>query len=563
MLDEGKNEERTLAEWYAQLPSGGKVDTAFAGYPISKIQIRTLPVFLSEDVFSWAVNRTHFTTRRYVVQRELLFGVGDNYDPDLALETERILRATGLFSDVWIIPVVERDPETGVDSLLVEVTTQDRYSLYLSLAYRTGGGLDEFEFQIGEDNFLGWGDLLNVGYFDTPVEQRYRLAYSKRRLVEYWQIAFRGEHQQDDIFKRNGNLILAEVERPLYARKAKWAFRAFYNSRKESEFRLIGDEIRLAGKDYDDPSNSDLPPSQQFRWASRVDLQEYGATYLRSWGYNEKFNASLGFQVTEEDYRPLEELNPVQAGYFRGNVVPQDRLRKELLLGAEFETLRFSTDKNLNIFGITEDVTLGWRIGFGWAISEEEFGSDSTYARPRLEWASNFRFGGRSYLQTQFLASKELAAAGAVDNFYYLNLKTFLRPWGESLLTAGGRLVLRDETDPNDLSSLGGDTGLRGYLVDAFIGPDMIRLNAEWRTPPLKVWFVYVAGAVFVDAGHVGDRLWHDDLRVGAGLGLRIGLPQFTASLMYADFAYAFNQPDNQGDLKPLDRFYFSDDPPF
>jgi hemolysin activation/secretion protein len=97
-----------------------------------------------------------------------------------------------------------------------------------------------------------------------------------------------------------------------------------------------------------------------------------------------------------------------------------------------------------------------------------------------------------------------------------------------------------------------GASGLRGYRLHAFTGDRRLIANLEDRirlTPELLHLF-QLGAAVFVDAGYAwpaGSPIRLSDLRLDAGVGLRIALPRAAKhSLLRFDLAYAL-RPDLLG----------------
>ena len=137
-----------LVLFFFQVPS-----FAIAAYrTIEKITIVRDNVFSNPDnlVYAWA-NRLHRVTRETVVQRELLFGVGDVYDPFLLEESERNLRKIGFLGQVDITPKLT---SSGVE---IVVHTEDQWTTtaksYMEMGgnvWWVGGGLSEY-------NLGGWG----------------------------------------------------------------------------------------------------------------------------------------------------------------------------------------------------------------------------------------------------------------------------------------------------------------------------------------------------------------------------------------------------------------------
>ena len=53
----------------------------------------------------------------------------------------------------------------------------------------------------------------------------------------------------------------------------------------------------------------------------------------------------------------------------------------------------------------------------------------------------------------------------------------------------------------NGLTTLGGDTRLRGYPSAIFYGKDLVAANLEYRSRPFEIFSVDIAGAAFFDTG--------------------------------------------------------------
>jgi outer membrane protein assembly factor BamA len=72
--------------------------------------------------FARLANKLHFQTQPAVIRRELLFEVGKPYDSALVAESERNLRAMGIFRRVQI------DTVRTSDGLLLKVLAKDGWS---------------------------------------------------------------------------------------------------------------------------------------------------------------------------------------------------------------------------------------------------------------------------------------------------------------------------------------------------------------------------------------------------------------------------------------------------
>mgnify|MGYP003291064528 CR=1 FL=1 len=103
---------------------------------IRGIQLQRRDIF-DPDERSWfarLANKLHAQTRPAVIRRELLFRVGQPYDSALVAESERNLRALGLFRHVKIDSV--RTP-TG---LMLRVVTKDGWTTEADWRFRSTGG---------------------------------------------------------------------------------------------------------------------------------------------------------------------------------------------------------------------------------------------------------------------------------------------------------------------------------------------------------------------------------------------------------------------------------------
>lgn len=111
------------------------------------------------DVFAQLFNDMHATTRSWVVRRELLFGPGDAYDSSLVVESERNLRALGIFRTVRI------DTVRVGDALAVRVRTKDAWSLLPRANMRIASdGRLTGSFGVTETNVAGTGNRARLWY---------------------------------------------------------------------------------------------------------------------------------------------------------------------------------------------------------------------------------------------------------------------------------------------------------------------------------------------------------------------------------------------------------------
>ncbi|UPT72630.1 MAG: hypothetical protein M0D55_11765 [Elusimicrobiota bacterium] len=145
-----------------------------AGRPIRAVVIETNNVFdpglpaESKRIYR-AANTLHRTTRESVVRREVLFEPGAPYDPLLARETERNLRALSYIRRAEVTAAATADG--GVDVL---VRTWDSWSLEVVAGFKRVGGSTELKGGFAEHNAFGRGNDLTAVYTSAGGSPRSR-----------------------------------------------------------------------------------------------------------------------------------------------------------------------------------------------------------------------------------------------------------------------------------------------------------------------------------------------------------------------------------------------------
>ncbi|HQR66882.1 MAG TPA: hypothetical protein PLB02_05760, partial [Thermoanaerobaculia bacterium] len=93
-------------------------------------------------------------SRDSLIEKYLLFSVGDPLDPERLAETERNLRATGVFRYVRV----------RAEGTRVIVETGDAWTLLLRGALSNKGGVTTYQAGLEESNLLGTGRELRFLY---------------------------------------------------------------------------------------------------------------------------------------------------------------------------------------------------------------------------------------------------------------------------------------------------------------------------------------------------------------------------------------------------------------
>jgi hypothetical protein len=99
----------------------------------------------------------------------------------------------------------------------------------------------------------------------------------------------------------------------------------------------------------------------------------------------------------------------------------------------------------------------------------------------------------------------------------------------------------------NIKSALGGDTRLRGYPAQMFVGNDLVVANLELRSRPVELLAVQLGGVLFADVGDAFDTFPAMRPKQSAGFGLRAMFPQFQRGVVRVDVGF----PITAGPLPP------------
>ena len=130
---------------------------------IDTIIIESQDLFSESDAranpFLSLFNQLHATTRPFVIRRELLFQRGTRYDSALVAESERNLRALGIFRSVRL------DTLDVEGKLVARVITRDAWSLLPRANVRIASdGTLTGSFGLTETNVAGTGNRLRLWY---------------------------------------------------------------------------------------------------------------------------------------------------------------------------------------------------------------------------------------------------------------------------------------------------------------------------------------------------------------------------------------------------------------
>ena len=310
-------------------------------------------------------NALHVRTRASVIRRSLLLAPGQPFDSARVAESERALRALGVFRFV-------RVDTTRLDgSLALRVVTADGWSSKPQANYSTAGGDQTWEIGFVEENFLGTASELSAFYGKTPDRRRLDLQYRDPHfLVPHATLLLRYGDFSD------GKKSVWQAGVPFYQTAARRALVTYGESARERMLQF---------------RDGVLVDSMERR-ALRVGVTGGLALHATSRDY---VRLSLGAEWRREDFAAATTLPFPRSTFTTGRV------------GIEIGHVRFQVLEHFNSYARREDVDVSqalrigtvvqsgigyeirgqastvWRGGFA-LLSGEVSGLDSTRTRGAL-----------------------------------------------------------------------------------------------------------------------------------------------------------------------------------
>jgi hypothetical protein len=488
---------------------------------IGRIQYRIGDVFDPSDpreaggLYAIA-NRLHMDTRASAIQAQLLFAPGDLYSRRVLEETERALRNLRYIFDAEIRPV--RYSGNTVD---LEVTTRDVWTLNPGLSFKRRGGENSSRVEIEDTNFLGRGKRISLARSSTEDRNSWIFQWEDPNVwSSRWRAAF------DYADSTDGERAGALVEYPFYALDSRWTFGVAAVDFDRIESRYVLGEV-----------------TEQFRHEERsAELYAGTSRGLRN-GWVRRLLAG---------YRHLEASFAAAPGEPAPPSLPADRTDAYPWVGIEWVQDDFQETSNLNQIGRTEDLAFGLaaRLEAGW--SDESLGATRNGAVLRGRVSDGFHVAQDQYLFVSGGVAGRFESSRAANVIANASAGYYLRTGTRGVLFAGASVVQTDALDPETQVLLGGGNGLRGFPARYQTGEGLALVTLEQRlyTDWYPFRLVRVGGAVFADVGRTWGRGavpapnfgWLADVGVGLRLGMsRSGL----GNVLHVDVAFPLNGDDS------------------
>ena len=491
---------------------------------IDTIIVITDNVFGSDEAGGNALfriaNAVRFTTHASVVRRELLFRVGEPYDSAKVAESERNLRALGIFRHVVI------DSSSVEGRLTVVVRTADGWSTQLNLNGRFTGGTFTWAVGLAEQNFLGSGTLVNVSYREEVDRTAIRISTRLRRAFGS-RIAANGFYETLSDGRRGG-----------------WAvgspFRSFSDRRS---LQLVGERADQGVLQFRTRSVLDQDP---IRYQRRAFLNRVGAAVAPIATTSRYVRIGIWAQIKREEFLLQRDT---------GLAVP-DTVTAAVGPFVEYGRANFKVVTHYNGFAQEEDLDLSTTVRVSGWIALSAFGYERTGIGPRVTARTgvSLPFG---FLRASLLAGGLFTSAGLDSGRVIVSLTLGSQFFDRQATFLNVQAGMLEGPAPGREFDLGHGIGPRSFGPHSLTGD-----RAFWGTFEHRVFLVDevlgllgIGVAGFVDYGGA----WFEGLEPpqyggNVGFGLRIGATRATGiNVGRFDLGYRFGDG-----WRPGNRWAFS-----
>lgn len=536
----GGYEKQALAT--ALIRRGLVVDPAPAGKVLDRIHVVNLDVFSEREGFLQWFNIFHWTTREYVVAREVLLQPGELWDEELVAETKRKISDPLFTTLVVVVPVIAQT-DGKVDLLVV---TRDIWSLRMNSQFEVQDQvLTLLSISLSENNVFGFRKQaafvfdMDLGQFSLgPQYVDKNIAGSRLQLLTRWSALFSRSTQE---FEGTSSTTLLSY--PLWSLRSKWGASLSVTHFDSTVRQFFGPDIRR----YDNPDTVELeaiPRRFDFR---TLTVETSG---VRSFGDAIKHRVTVGHALSvrrpslQDDFgldglaMPTRERVEIARDAFVRDVLPRSERVSGLFARYNLFTPRFIVYRNIDSYDLPEDARLGPELTLEASTALELLGSEDNFVGvgAGVGWTWDLAQDGA--------VGVSVNGSGRIDgsDFRDGNAGGSLRVVTPRVADAF-RVVARaayaqliDDTN-NSFLSVGGDSGLRGYAIAQFTGQLRARGNVEIRSMPIPILFTRAGALAFWDVGHAADSIDDLVLHHDVGVGLRAIVPQLQPVVFRLDYA--------------------------
>jgi hypothetical protein len=470
-------------------------------------------------------NWFHVTSRKAIIEQEMLLAPGERYDQALVDQTARNLRALPQLSLVLLVPV----RGSGPGRVRILVITKDVWSLRLNSSWVfENGRLLQLLLQPSEENLAGIHHVLLGNFLLDPATISLGGSYQIPRIAgsRVATTASANAIVNRDTGQAEGSSGSLSAGQPLYSIRAQWAWAGSFSWTHDIRRYFIGGERSVF-----DAASGTCAPVQSGDVRTPCQYQRTivngSASLVRSFGSEFKEDMSLGFAAVRAEYAASDPA-------FASALVPRSDSRVGPSLSLHVYSSRYLDLLDMDTLGLIENVQRGHDLTVKVTPVTRALGStrdfvdllaQATYTLPVSDGLL------RASVQSDVAFAKDTLPDASIDGS-----ARFVSPrFGLGRIVVDARLLDRYRNYLNARSTLGGDGRLRGYAAGLFSGANLAVANLEFRSAPLALFAVQFGAALFYDAGDAFDSFDRLKLKQSCGAGLRVLFPQLQRYVMRID----------------------------
>ena len=477
--------------------------TAYEGKTIMNIGFHTASLFapsIEEIQYSThskleRIGRLlHFSTSELVIRNNLLFKSGENLDPFLMADNERLLRQLSYLEDARILIFENAINPEGVDVLVI---TQDRWARGFDMNFSE---IDRGEFEFYNKNVLGLGQEFGLNLLFNAAEDNNIGFRTGIKLNNIGRTFLNSGVSYRNAF---GNTVLnLSSGRNFITPSMKYAGGLAFTSSK-----LIDD--------YVFPDSSFLN--------QRLDFNVYDYWFGRSFQLQDRNEKRNNLFITTRYNRNIFYNRP-EIGE---NIRYQFHNRDIFLLGLTYTSLGYLKSSYIYGFGPTEDIPLGFKF-------ETIAGYEDNQFYPR--WYGSLNLSRSNYFNRVAYLQNNVSLGGFLNDGSFEQGILKLESTGFSSLISVNGHYMRQFFHLNftrgfarfedELISISNMYGIRGLRSERLTGTRKLILQAETMFYSKRNWYGFrYALYSMVDLGWIGtgsNLIRSEGFYGGLGAGMRV-----------------------------------------
>jgi hypothetical protein len=504
----------------------------FEGKIIRNIKITTLDPFGYSDVDSTqnpknfldkSGNVLHLKTKNLGIRNLILIKINNPLDSLLVKESERLVR-----SQRFVSGITSKIELVSQDSVDVSIRVLDSWSLYPDFSSSTS----KSNFVLTERNFLGLGHEFSNSYTKslTNSQNGFSTSYSIPNISNtFINTQLNYEIDLDANYSKSIN-----IERPFFSPYARWA--AGINLGQ-----ILNKSLSLNENQVLEIQNA------------KYNFQDYWAGHsYQIFKGNSEYNRATNFITS--------------ARYFNKNFIEKPFISKDsldiydseklYLIGLGISSRKFTQDKYIFNFNITEDIASGFVYNLTTGY-QKKYNQYQFYAGGRIAIGSYFEFGylsGNLEYGTFLNSGKTNQSTLSLKLVYFTNIQE-IGKWKLRQFIKPQVVIGNNRIDANaDKLTLNGATGITGFDSETLFGTKKLLLTFQTQTySPWKLLGFRLNPYLSLTAGMLGDNKT-DFKRSKVYSQIGLGVIVSNDYLIFDSFEFSFsfypNIPDGNSVFK-------------